>query len=191
MGRRNQAARPPEGLWAGPGTSPTPPQAKQEALSQQIGKTDTEHRYPSRPRRRVGQCLSGSTLEAREQHPLVPHKLRPGQSAGRGRLPEDQRPWRLMRQFWAAQGQTQGRRRAQQARLGLGVRQHRPARAPVGPGHPRGSAYGQQAWGLRGPPEPRGKAPPTHTPGNTKGFCCGIWGGAEVTWTCGLGNSGH
>lgn len=66
-----------------------------------------------------------------------------------------------MRQFWAAQGQTRGRRRAQQTRLGLGSVKHR-QRDARGPWTPQGSAYGQQAWGLRGHLSPEERLP-THT----------------------------
>lgn len=59
---------------------------------------------------------------------------------------------------------------------------HTASEDALGPQTPRGLASGLQAWGLRGPPEPRGKGPDTHTHLEAqRGFCCGIRGGAEVT----------
>lgn len=182
-GRRNQAARPPEGLWAGPGAPTRLPKLSRKPLPADW-KNRQGAQIASRPRGRGGTVfirLPPSRLGNNAR--LVPHKLRPGQSAGRAASQKINALASHMRQFWAAQGQTRGRRRAQQTRLGLGSVKHRPARTPVGPGHPRGSACGQQAWGLRGPPEPRGKAPHTHTPGNTKGLLLWDLGWRRGDWT--------
>lgn len=139
----------------GCGQARAPPPASPSyagSLSQQIGKTDTGADSIAASWAGRDSVYPAPTLAAQlgNNALLVLHKPRPGQSAGRAASLKINALALHARQFRARRG----RRRAQQTRLGLGSVNHRPARTPVGPRYPWGSACGQQVWGLRGLPGP-------------------------------------
>lgn len=184
-GRQNQAACPPEGLWAGPGAPTRLPKLSRKPLP-----ADWKNRHgaqiASRPRGRGGTVfirLPPSRLGNNAR--LVPHKLRPGQSAGRAASQKINALASHARQFWAAQGQTRGRRGADAGHSkhswawgpSSTAQRGRPWALDTPGAQPVGSRRGDSECHLS--PEER---LPTHTHLETlRGFCCGIWGGAEVT----------
>lgn len=140
----------------GCGQARAPPPASPSyagSLSQQIGKTDTGADSIAASRAGRDSVYPAATLACSAQAALVPHKLRPGQSAGRAASLKINTLALHARQFRAAQGQTQGTANT----AGPGVRQPPPSEDARGPQTPRG--LGLWAAGV-GTPR---KVSPTHT----------------------------
>ena len=162
-GRWQEAARPPAadvlpaGLWARPGAPAHLPELSRKPLP-----ADWKNRHGSADsiagsrEGGAGQCLSGSHPRGSGTTLCLFGTSCDLDRAWGGPPPRRSTSWRLTRDD---SGRCRGRRRAQQTRLGgPGVPHTLPSEDARGPQTPWGVACGQQAWGLRGPPEPRGKA---------------------------------